>query len=121
MVFIIQSSSNAKEGVISKAQLAQRVRREHEKLERPSKQPRITPSHQPPQLTIGTCVGPSSVQIGPTNFSVGSSFTDMFQSEQPQGCSTVIANNMVESIMIQPERSSTEKEMTSYVPASPLV
>ena len=102
--------------------MAQRARREREKLERPSKQSRITPSHhQPPHLAIGTCVGPSSVQIGPTNLSVGSSFTHMFQSEQPQGCSTVIANNMVESIMIQPERSSTAKEMTTYVPVSPLV
>ena len=118
MVFIIQSSSNAKEGVILKAQLAQRVRREHEKLERPSKQPRITPSHhQPPQLAIGTCVGPSSVQIEPKKLSVGSSSTHMFQSEHPMGN----ANNLAESIVIQPVRSSTGKETASYVPEPSLV
>ena len=102
--------------------MAQRARWEREKLERPTKQPRLTPSHrQVPQLAIGLFVGPSSIQIGPKNLSVGSLLTHMFQSEHPLGNATAIANNMAESIMIQPVRSSTGKETTSYVPDPSLI
>ena len=84
MVFIIQSSSNGKEGVISKAQLAQRARREREKSQRPPKQPMLKPSRRqqahielskymrshthPPSVSfkdasVVPCVGPSSVSM----------------------------------------------------------
>ena len=57
------SSSSRKEGVISNRELAQRARREREKLGQQPKQS---------EIEISPCVGPSSVQIRPTNLFVGS-------------------------------------------------